>query len=88
MRVLDSSASHYMSLDSLSFASLSPMSSMSIMIADVTPIPLANAGFVITPHLSFFTIYHILNLTLNLVSVGQLCDSNYLISFSFTSCFV
>ena len=88
MWVLDFSASHYMSLDSLSFTSLSPMSYMSVMIADGTPISLANVGFLITSHLSFSTIYHILNLTLNLVSIGQLCDSSYSISFSFTSCFV
>ena len=33
-------------------------------------------------------IYHILNLTLNLACVGQLCDSSNLVTFSSSYCFV
>lgn len=41
-----------MSLDSLSFASLSPMSALSIMTTDDTLMPLASVRFVNMPHLS------------------------------------
>ena len=41
-----------MALDSLSFASLSPMSALSIMTVDDTLIPLASVRFVNMPHLS------------------------------------
>ena len=34
------------------------------------------------------SVYHIPKLTLNLVSVGQLCDLGYSVSFSSTSCYV
>ena len=67
--VLDSGASHHMSPDSLSFSFLS---STFVLTIDDTLLPLANIGFVITPHLSLPYVYHILNLTLNLVSIGQL----------------
>ena len=61
---------------------------MSIMIVDDTLLPLASIDFVIIPHLSIPHVYHIPNLTWNLVFIGQLCDSSYLVSFSSTSCFV
>ena len=38
--------------------------------------------------LSLSNVYHILNLTLNLASIGQLCDSGNLVTFSSSSCFV
>jgi hypothetical protein len=50
------------------------------MTADDTSIPLAGVGIVITPHLSLSNVYLIPNLTLNLVSVGQIYD--YLVIFS------
>ena len=76
-----------MSLDSLSFAPLSPTSFISILTVDDTSLPLASISFVITPYLSLSHAYHIPNLTLNLVSVAKLCDLGYLVSFS-TSCFM
>ena len=77
-----------MSLDSLSIAFLYPTFSMSIIIVDGTLMPLASVGFVITLYLFLSNVYHIPNLTMNLVFVGQLYDFDYLISFSSTSCFV
>ena len=86
--VLDSGASHHMSPDSSSFASVSPSSSIPVMTADGTPMPLAGVGSVVTPHLSLSNVYHIPKLTLNLASVGQLCDSGNLVTFSSSSCYV
>ena len=50
--VLDSGVFHHMSLDSSSFTSVSPLSSISVMTADDTHMPLAGVGSVVTPHLS------------------------------------
>jgi hypothetical protein len=67
--VLDSGASHHMSPDSLFFTSMSPLSSIPVMIADDTPIPLTGVGSVVTPHLSLLNVYLIPKLKLNLASV-------------------
>jgi len=81
--VFDSGASHYMSLDSSSFIFVSPSSSIPVMTADGTPMPLAGVVSVVTPHLSLYNVYFIPNLKLNLASVSQICDSgDYLIMFS------
>jgi len=50
--VLDSGASHHMSLDSSFFTSVSPLSSIPFMTVDGTSMPLASVGFVVIPHLS------------------------------------
>ena len=84
--VLDSGASHHMSPDSSAFTSLSPASPVSVMTADGTPMPLAGVGSVLAPNISLSNVYHIPSLSLNLVSVSQLCNSGYLVSFSSTSC--
>ena len=68
--VLDSRVSPHMSPDSFSFASVSPLSSISVMTADGTPMPLAGICFVVTPHLFLHNVYHIPKLTLNLAYVG------------------
>ena len=82
--VLNSGASHHMSLGSLSFTFVSPTPSISIMTADDTLMPLAGVGSIVTPHLSLPNVYLIPKLKLNLAFVGQLCDSgNYLIIFFF-----
>ena len=81
--VLDSGASHHMSPDSSSFTSVSPLSSIPVMTADGSQMPLAGVGSVVTPHLSIPNVYHNLKLTFNLAFVGQLCDSGNLVTFSF-----
>jgi hypothetical protein len=87
--VLDSGASYHMSPDSSSFTSVSPLSSIPVMTADGTPMPLAGVGSVVTPHLSLPNVYLILKLKLNLASVGQICDSgDYLVMFSSSFCCV
>jgi len=81
--VLDSGASHHISLDSSSFTSVSPLSSILVMTADGTPMALAGVGSLVTPHLSLPNVYLISKLKLNLASVGQICDSgDYLVMFS------
>ena len=50
--ILDSSASHYMSLDFSCFTSMSHSSSVPVVIADGTPISLAGVGSVVTSNLS------------------------------------
>lgn len=77
-----------MSYDAKSFMSLNTAPSMSVMTADGTHMPLAVSGYVYTPNLSFFDVYYISNLTLSLVFVSQLCDSDYSVMFSSTSCCV
>ncbi|KAL6320326.1 hypothetical protein AAG906_007023 [Vitis piasezkii] len=66
--VLDSGASHHMSLSSSSFVSMchSP-SSVSVITADSTPMPLAGVGSICTPYLSLFNVYCIPKLTMNLI---------------------
>ena len=85
--VLDSGASHHISPDSSSFTSVSPLSSIPVMTADGTPIPLAGVGSIVTPHLSLPNVYLIPKLKLNLASVSQICDSgDYLVMFSSSFC--
>jgi len=87
--VLDSGASHHMSPDSSSFTSVSPLSSIPVMTADGTPMPLTGVGSVVTPHLSLPNVYLIPKLKLNLASVGQIYDSgDYLVMFSGFFCCV
>jgi hypothetical protein len=68
--VLDSGALHHMSPNSSSFTYVSPSSSIPVMTADGTLMPLAGVGSVVTPHLSLPNIYLIPNLKLNLAFVG------------------
>lgn len=59
-----------------------------VMTTDGTPIPLVGIGSVSTHNLYLLNVYCIPALSMNLVSIGQLCDSEYLIQFSSTSCHV
>jgi len=71
-----------MSPDSSSFTFMSTLSSIPVMTADDTPMPLAGVGSVITPNLPIPSVYLIPKLKLNLASVGQICDSgDYLVMF-------
>jgi hypothetical protein len=72
-----------MSLDSLSFASISLSSSIYVMTAEGILIPLIGVGSIIKLHLTLPNVYLILKLILNIAYIGQLCDSNnYLVIFS------
>ena len=48
MWILDSGASHHMSLDYYCFASMSLLSSILVMTDDGTPMALAGVGYVVT----------------------------------------
>lgn len=48
--------------------------------------PLASVGSVCILHLSLFDVYYVPKLTMNLVSMSQLCETGYSIPFSSTSC--
>lgn len=83
--IFDSRASHHKSFDNKSFLSLNNVSSMLIMTADETPMPLLNIGYVSIIKMSLFDVYYIHILTLSLAYVSHLCDSGYFIIFSSTS---
>ena len=57
--VLDSGASNHMSPDSSSFVSLCSASSLLVLIADGTPMPLTNIGSVVIPYLSLSLVFTI-----------------------------
>ena len=86
--ILDSGASNHMSPNLSSFGSFCPTSSLPVMTADGTPMPSTGVGTIDSPNLSLSNVYHIPKLTMNLVSVGQLCDAGYSVSFSSTFCHV
>ena len=86
--ILDSGASHHMSPDIDSFVSVNSAPSLSVTTADGTQMPLSGIGSVHTSRLSLPDVYHIPSLTLNLVSVGQLCDSSLTVLFTSTNCCV
>ncbi|XP_050213155.1 uncharacterized protein LOC126664688 [Mercurialis annua] len=73
--ILDYGASNHMSHNLSSFTSLIPKVYVLVMNASGTPIPLQVVGSFITPSLSLSNVYHIPSLTLNLASVGQICDN-------------
>lgn len=77
-----------MSRDSTSFVSFCPSkSSVSVMTIDGTSMPLVGVDSVSTQNLSLSNVYCIPALSLNLISVVQLCDAGYLVQFS-TACHV
>jgi len=68
--ILDSTVSHHMSPDSLSFAYVPLSFSIHVMIIDDTFMPIVGVDSVITLYLSLSNVYLISNLTLNLAFVG------------------
>ena len=84
--ILDSRAANHMSYYRKSCLSLNPTSSMSMLIAHGTIMPLAGIGSVSTSKLSLYNVYCIHNLTLILAFISQLWDSGYSITFSSTHC--
>ena len=78
-----------MSPDCSSFTFASPSSSIPVITADGTLMPLVGVGSVVTPHLSLPNVCLIPKLKLNLASVGQICDfGDYLVMFSGSFCCV
>ena len=64
-------------------SSKTPVSSLTpIHTINGTQMTITHTGHVTTPNLSLPETYHILNLTLNLISVGQLCEKELIVIFS------
>jgi hypothetical protein len=64
-------------------SSKTPVSSLPpIHTANGTKMTITHTGHVTTPNLSLPEMYHIPNLTLNLISVGQLCEKELTFIFS------
>jgi hypothetical protein len=78
-----------MSLDSQLFSSVIPTTHAPlIQTANGSHISASHTGSVSTPTLSLSYTYFILNLTLNLISVGQLCELGYDLWFDSSGCHV
>jgi hypothetical protein len=76
-----------MSLDSQLFSSVIPTTHVPlIQTANGSHISASHTGFVSTPTLSLSDTYLIPNLTLNFISVGQLCELGYDLWFGSSSC--
>ena len=58
------------------------------MTTDGTPMILEGVGSIATPYMSLSNANHISSFSLNLVFVSQLCESGYLIYFSFSTSYV
>lgn len=87
--ILDSGAGNHMSHDPSSFTYMSPdPPSISVMTADGTQMSLKGTGSIQTPTLSLPDVYFIPKLHMNLVSVGQLCDSGCFVGLLPNSCYV
>ena len=86
--IINSGVTNHMSHHLPYFVSLSPNSSMSIAIANGDSVPLYGIGTITIPSLSLSDIYYIPGLTLNLASIGKICDSGYNVCFSPSECFV
>ena len=64
-----------MTPDESQFSSKAPLEhSITIYIADGTPMPISHKGTISSPCLSLNDTFHILKVSLNLLSVGQLCE--------------
>ena len=85
----DSAYCNYMSLNSQLFSSIIPITHAPlIQTANGSHISASHTGSVSTPTLSLFDTYLILNLTLNLISIGQLCELDYDLWFGSSGCCV
>jgi len=61
---------------------------MSIVTTNSDSVPLSSIGTIVTPSLSLYDVYYILGITMNLASVGKICDFGYNVCFSLFECFV
>jgi hypothetical protein len=83
----DSTCCNHMSPDSQLFSSVIPTThALLIQTTNGSHISVSHTGSVSTPTLSFSDTYLIPNLTLNLISVGQLCELGYDLWFRSSSC--
>lgn len=84
---LDSTCCNHMTSDSIAFSSISSSSHIpSIHTANGSHMRVSHVGQVSTSHMSLSNTYYIPALTLNLISVGQLCELGLNVIFSSTGC--
>ena len=80
---------NHMSSDSQLFSSVIPTTHAPlIQTANGSHIAASHTGSISTPILSLSNTYLIPNLTLNLISVGQLCELGFDLWFGSSSCYV
>ncbi|GJY64055.1 gag-pol polyprotein [Tanacetum coccineum] len=84
--ILDSGATHHMSHLLASFISLNLNSSKSIVAANGDFMPLAGIGSFDTPSIALSDVYYIPNLTMNLASISEICDSLCDVNFFDSNC--
>jgi hypothetical protein len=83
----DSACCNHMTSDPTIFSSISSTShTPTIHTADGSQMPVTHIGHVSTSHISLPETYLIPALTLNLISVGQLCELGLTITFSSSGC--
>ena len=71
----DTACCIHMTPDESQFSNKAPLEhSITIYIADETPMPISHKGTISSPCLSLNDTFHILKLSLNLLYVGQLCE--------------
>jgi hypothetical protein len=79
----DSACYNHMTTDINLLSSKTPVFSLPpIYTANGTKMTITHTSHVTTPNLSLPEMYHIRNLTLNLISVGQLCEKELIVIFS------
>ena len=85
----DSACCNHMTSDIDAFSSKTSSSSIpSIYTADGSNMTVSHIGHISTPNVSLPETYHIPALTLNLISVGQLCELGLKVIFSGNGCLV
>ena len=71
----DTACCNHMTPDESQFSDKAPLEHpITIYIADGTPMPVSHKGTISSPCLSLSETFHIPKLSLNLLSVGQLCE--------------
>jgi len=79
----DSACYNHMTTDINLLSSKTPVFSLPpIYTANGTKMTITHTSHITTPNLSLPEMYHIPNLTLNLISVGQLCEKELIVIFS------
>jgi len=87
--VLDSSASFHVTSDKPQLVNCQAVhNGASVQTADGTSCPITSHGSLSTPHFSVPNVSFVPQLSMNLLSVGQITDQNCFIGFYDSSCFV
>jgi hypothetical protein len=85
--LLDSGASNHMTFDCTSLSQTQPMTSSSVIYtADGSPTVATHTGSIMTKRLSVPKVLFIPKLSMNLLSVGQLCESGLIVTFKSSGC--